>query len=214
MGAGLAPRARTQQRQALASTPATADAGAAKPARVILNTTPPDASVYINGVLTAHRTPAVLSGLPLNQTVTIGLSLSGYAEQRYIVTLSSGQLQQYRHTFLRLHSDAGVNRTPSIGRRKRRVARRLRRRPPAQIKPIAKIGQPLADGKLTLDSTPWSTVYLDGKKVGITPIARLRVPAGEHTLRLETSDKQQRTIKIHVPASGHVKKHVQLGVGS
>lgn len=51
-------------------------------------------------------------------------------------------------------------------------------RTPAPIPPAP------ATGLLRLDSSPWSDVYLGKKKLGITPIIDLRLPAGTHALRL------------------------------
>ncbi len=43
---------------------------------------------------------------------------------------------------------------------------------------------PPATGLLTISSTPWSTVFLGNRRLGITPLARLTLPEGRHTLTL------------------------------
>ena len=42
-------------------------------------------------------------------------------------------------------------------------------------------------GYLYVDAAPWRDVYLDGQRVGYTPIAAYPVPVGAHRLRLERS---------------------------
>lgn len=54
-------------------------------------------------------------------------------------------------------------------------------------------------GTVTIATTPWAEVYIDGKKIGSTPIAKLKIPAGTHKLTLVNPDLQvkiDKTIKI------------------
>jgi hypothetical protein len=54
-------------------------------------------------------------------------------------------------------------------------------------------------GYLTVGSTPWGQVYVNGKHVGTTPISRLRVPAGCTMLRVvnpATGKEIEREIEI------------------
>lgn len=45
--------------------------------------------------------------------------------------------------------------------------------------------EPLAPGRLSLQSYPWGAVYIDGVFVGNTPLLDIRVPAGDHQIRIE-----------------------------
>lgn len=40
-------------------------------------------------------------------------------------------------------------------------------------------------GALTIDTKPWSEVYLGGKQLGITPLVAIKLPAGTHQLELK-----------------------------
>ncbi len=44
-------------------------------------------------------------------------------------------------------------------------------------------------GKITLATSPWVEVFLNGKKLGNTPLVNVTVPAGELTLRLTNADE-------------------------
>jgi hypothetical protein len=49
-----------------------------------------------------------------------------------------------------------------------------------------------AIGYLTLDTQPWGAVYLDGKRLGVTPFARVAVPAGRHRLSVDVEESGKR----------------------
>ncbi len=42
-------------------------------------------------------------------------------------------------------------------------------------------------GKLTINSVPWSSIYFENKKLGVTPLAGLKLPVGTHELKLVNS---------------------------
>ena len=44
--------------------------------------------------------------------------------------------------------------------------------------------RPVGQGKLTLKTSPWTTVYLGKQKLGDTPLLALPLPAGRQVLRL------------------------------
>ncbi len=50
--------------------------------------------------------------------------------------------------------------------------------------------KPAGHGRLTFDTVPWTEVYLDGRKLGVTPLVELQLPSGKHSLRLVNSEKQ------------------------
>ena len=68
-----------------------------------------------------------------------------------------------------------------------------------------------ADGKLRLNSRPWSQVYVDGRAVGNTPQPALMLPSGKHTIRLVNPDFElEKTFVVDVPEGGEVTKIVNL----
>ena len=59
--------------------------------------------------------------------------------------------------------------------------------PPAEptAPPVVEAARPRAQrGQLTLDSAPWSEVFLKGRKLGDTPLVDYSLPAGLHSLTL------------------------------
>jgi eukaryotic-like serine/threonine-protein kinase len=65
-----------------------------------------------------------------------------------------------------------------------------------------------ARGKMTIDTVPWSEVFLNGKKLGDTPLVDYPMPAGLHVLKLVNEDKGLKSsVEIEVqPGKTTVKK--------
>ncbi len=53
-------------------------------------------------------------------------------------------------------------------------------------------------GFATIDSYPWARVRVDGADVGVTPVVRLALPPGAHTVVLENPDKGRNELTVHV----------------
>jgi serine/threonine-protein kinase len=60
--------------------------------------------------------------------------------------------------------------------------------PAAPVEP-AEAAAPSAPGTLTLDTTPWANVTLNGRSLGATPLIRVSLPPGSHTLVLSNPDE-------------------------
>jgi serine/threonine-protein kinase len=64
--------------------------------------------------------------------------------------------------------------------------------PGAAGAPARSVGRAGLSGWLTLDTEPWASVYLDGRRLGVTPLARVPLPAGRHKLSIDAEDKGRR----------------------
>ncbi len=69
-----------------------------------------------------------------------------------------------------------------------------------------------AKGTLTLITEPWSTVFLGGRELGITPVVKQELPAGRHTLRLVGPDKKAVSLPVQISAGEETKVRVPLSV--
>jgi len=68
--------------------------------------------------------------------------------------------------------------------------------------------------KLSLNCTPWATVFVDNVKIGTTPIANHEISAGPHTIRLVNNQiKAKKTIKIKAKPGELVRKNVEFAKG-
>jgi serine/threonine-protein kinase len=68
-----------------------------------------------------------------------------------------------------------------------------------------------ADGLLTLDTAPWTRVSLNGRDLGTTPLVRVRLPAGTHTLTLRNPELGvNRTVTVVVRADETTARRLDL----
>ena len=66
------------------------------------------------------------------------------------------------------------------------------------------------DGFLTLNASPYATVYVDGKKRGYTPVVHLALPPGNHSVRLVSSAGQpDKRMHIRIGAGQEVRRLVK-----
>ncbi len=68
--------------------------------------------------------------------------------------------------------------------------------------------KPVGKGKLFLDAKPWATIYVDGRRLGVTPIVGEILSAGDHTIKAVAEDGRTKTMRVTVPANGDVRKKV------
>jgi serine/threonine protein kinase len=71
-------------------------------------------------------------------------------------------------------------------------------------KPVAK-----PPGQLSIDSTPYATIFVDGSRLGVTPIVKRSLPAGRHALRAVLADGRSKAWSLDIPA-GKLAPPIQL----
>jgi hypothetical protein len=76
---------------------------------------------------------------------------------------------------------------PESPRTKRPTIRRRKktRKPKTSPPPV----QNLEPGRLRLATNPWTTVFFEGKKLGVTPLVDVKLPPGKHVLRATNPGK-------------------------
>ncbi len=62
----------------------------------------------------------------------------------------------------------------------------------------------------SVDTQPWSQVFIDGKRVGSTPVFRQAVTAGDHVVRLVTPDGKQAFARFTADVGENVKLSLVL----
>jgi hypothetical protein len=79
--------------------------------------------------------------------------------------------------------------------------------PPAAVVAPA----PSEDGFLTLDTSPWTVVSLRGRELGTTPLVRVALPPGAHTLSLRNPDlgvNQSITVTVRAGATTVLRRNL------
>jgi hypothetical protein len=169
--------------------PAPPPAAAADPrtARLIVLSTPPGASVTINGRWSG-RTPLTLDKLPLGNYV-VRIVAPGYEVYREEVLLASSD--ESRTISERLRRSAAGARTSQPGSRETPTQPGSRPTPPLAPVPFV--------GSVFVDSRPrGATVFIDGKEVGTTPLKLSEISIGAHVVRLELKDHHTWTSSVRI----------------
>jgi eukaryotic-like serine/threonine-protein kinase len=55
-----------------------------------------------------------------------------------------------------------------------------------------------ASGWYAIDSSPYATIYVDGRKLGDTPLDRIPLSAGAHRVRAVLPDGRERAFAIDI----------------
>jgi len=105
---------------------------------------------------------------------------------------------------------SAVEPPPDLSRGRRGHKRRPRPpvEKPAPKRPLEQPAPQAGAGTLSVNTEPWAVVYLDGGKLGTTPLFQQRVPAGQHVLRLVSPKGRAVEVRITI-APG---RHRNLGV--
>lgn len=103
--------------------------------------------------------------------------------------------------------DGNISRTNKNRKRKRKRKNSgdtVTVKPPPIRKPASK-----EPGYLTVSATPYATVFIDGKKRGITPLVKLKLAPGTHRLKLVSSaDGKQKWMSIRILSADEVRRKV------
>ena len=75
---------------------------------------------------------------------------------------------------------------------------------------MASLTVELPKGKVNLNATPWAEVWIDGKRVGETPIGNLEVPVGPHELVFRHPQFGEKRHAISVTAGAPVRLSVPM----
>jgi serine/threonine-protein kinase len=67
----------------------------------------------------------------------------------------------------------------------------------------------LAPGRLSIDATPWATIYVDGARLGVTPLVGVAVPAGNHAIKAVTEDGRSQVVRVDVQPDGDVRRKLR-----
>ena len=60
-------------------------------------------------------------------------------------------------------------------------------------------------GRFSIDSTPYATIFVDGKRLDVTPISRRSLRAGHHRVRAVLADGRHKDFAIDVPSGGQTE---------
>jgi hypothetical protein len=137
----------------------------------------------------AGVTPAVVD-LPVIGATEVTLSMPGYATHKRLVVPPAGGGEVQLDVVL--SRDGGGMKPPTF----------IDPLPPFALDP-PNTG---SYGYLSVQTNPWTAVYVDGKAIGNTPIADFRIATGNHSVIMENRDLGvRRKINVFVRGNEHVR---------
>jgi serine/threonine-protein kinase len=78
------------------------------------------------------------------------------------------------------------------------------RDPPAPVRHA-----PKPPGFYTIDSDPYATIYVDGQKLGVTPIIKRPLAAGKHTVKAVLDDGRSKSFPIRIRSKRETRKKLR-----
>ena len=71
-------------------------------------------------------------------------------------------------------------------------------KPPKKLPETSVVSPPSEPGTFSIDSSPYATIYLDGTKLGDTPLFGAKVPAGKHQVRAVREDGTTKSFSVEI----------------
>jgi serine/threonine-protein kinase len=152
-------------------------------AMVTFRSEPPGATVHIGDRDVPGTTPTAIGDLPVGE-YDITMSLEGFADWTERVTVREGRP---------LEVEARLRRVVVATRPRNTATEPRETTPPPPREP-----PPAAVGRISINTRPWSKVYVGERLLGTTPIGNAEVPSGSVRLRIVDRDGAEHTRSIRV----------------
>ncbi|GAB4199945.1 MAG: hypothetical protein OHK0013_10540 [Sandaracinaceae bacterium] len=187
------------------TTPATTPAGPEPPppttATLLVDSAPTGASVWLGERGNVGTTPLELALLDAREW-NVRLTREGYEDWENAIELSPGER---RRVFGELIPIEARPTRPAGERGERPRGERGQR---GGDPPTARAAAP--PGQLSINTRPWSRVFVGSRLLGTTPIGGVEVPSGSVRLRLVDRDGVEHTRTVTVPEGGHAREFFDL----
>ncbi|HMQ11655.1 MAG TPA: serine/threonine-protein kinase [Oligoflexia bacterium] len=160
---------------------------------VIVSTDPKGATVYLDGEKIEGTTPLEVK-VAIGKDSKITIEKDGYKTAQTYVNMA--ELEVIEKSIILSRDDSNQYRVT-----------------PPKVNPLPKLGgkapvrQAVARINLSVATTPWAEVYLDDKKVGVSPFVGLKVKPGRHKIRFENKqfDIKPMTVTVTFPKGTDIK---------
>jgi hypothetical protein len=146
--------------------------------KLAVRTTPPGASILVDGKRFPRFTPATIDA-DVGATLKLTFAMDGYQTQESEVYVGEGE-----HTFsVALKPAAPPPAAPAPAPAPE---------PPKHEHHTAKAKEPVGDGTITVLVRPWAIVFVDKQRLKQTPVQGYKLPAGKHVIELVNESKNRR----------------------
>jgi len=162
---------------------------------LFVDSAPGGATVSLGPRGAVGTTPMELALLDAGEW-NVRLHLDGYEDWEDTVVLRAGERLRVSGE---LTAIAAVRSRPRGGRN-----------PGASTGGTTETEEASAPGRLSLNTRPWSRVYLGSRLLGTTPLGDVEVGSGTVRLRLVDRDGVEHTRSVSVPSGGHAREFFDL----
>ncbi|MFO0683806.1 MAG: serine/threonine-protein kinase [Sandaracinus sp.] len=170
---------------------------------ISVTSTPTGASVRLGDRGEVGTTPLEVTLLSPGSW-PLRMTLDGYEPVDETVTITAGQRLEVTRTLV---ATAPVVATGRPGRPGRGPRETTSGDPPPSSTAPAPASEP---GHLSINTRPWSRVFVGSRLLGTTPIGRIDVPSGTLQLRFVDRDGVEHTRSVSVPAGGEAREFFDL----
>ncbi len=161
---------------------------------LMVHSTPDGADIFLEGEKTGNVTPSIIENVPVGVKVKVSAKKDGYepAEQK-VGPLKSATT----HETVRLILKERRKGTPATRKTQATQAPSAQKRAEAASKKAA-------PGHISINSRPWTNVYINGELIKATPIIRHPLPPGEYRIQFRNSQfKIDRTYPVEIKSGEH-----------
>jgi hypothetical protein len=164
---------------------------------VKLTTTPPGATLYLDGAKLELASPATLDRIEAKKEHVLLVQLAGYKDALERFTLAPAEVRPLQVRLQHEHHHGGAH--AAAGSTEPGAA-------PAPEPPVKLEGE----GTLLVASSPWCNVSVDGQDKGPTPVS-IKLPAGRHTVLLSNPEfKINRTMPVLILPNETLRKKLDF----
>lgn len=159
--------------------------------KVTITSFPDKSAIYLNNRRIGY-TPLIDYKLPLKSRYKLTFSKRGY--QRETITFSSKNVKK----------SISVDLTPVGNTRKPAKTKKTPKKTPKVVK---KSDVEEEKGFLTINTVPYTNIIFKGKNLGTTPLNKVKIPVGRHTIQLINKDQMiNDTIVIRIQKDETLKQ--------
>lgn len=156
-----------------------------KEATVTIQSEPSGAEVYLDERPTGSKTPFEFT-VEVGKARTIRLELPGYRSKTTSIELD--RADKLVKSIVLVKDRAPPTKVPVVAKPKVKIPKLGEASPAGGRRKI----------NLSVNTTPWSEVYLDGAKIGVSPFVGARVTQGKHRLRFVNNQLKTRPFEVAV----------------
>jgi serine/threonine protein kinase len=162
---------------------------------LLVDSAPTGATVWLGDRGNVGTTPLELALLDAAEW-NVRITLDGYEDWDSTIELRAGERTRVFGELIAIERSGRPERTERTDRTER--TERTERAPAAP------------PGQLSINTRPWSRVYVGSRLLGTTPIGNVELPSGSVRLRLVDRDGAEHTRTVSIEPGGHAREFFDL----